>query len=171
MVRRREYNIDIFQLSLGSHAYEFEYDDTFFGLFEESLVEKGSGEINLNLLKSDSYIELNFEILGKVELICDRSLDPFWFNFHINNKLLLKFGDNWEEISDEILMMPRDEQVVNIAQYIYEFIGITIPMKKLHPRFEEEENSKDEFIYYSSESKEKEETPADPRWKKLKDIK
>jgi len=171
VVRRREYNIDIFQLSLGNHSYEFEYDDTFFDLFEESLIEKGEGEINLNLLKTDSFIELNFEILGKVELVCDRSLDLFWFNLHLKDKLLLKFGDDWEEISDEILIMPRDEQTINVAQYIYEFIGIGVPMKKLHPRFEQEDNDEDEIVYSSSDNSEHEDDSADPRWKKLKDIK
>ncbi len=170
MVRRQDYNIDIFKLSNSSHQYEFEFDDSFFSLFEGSLVSKGSGKIYLNLVKSDSYIELKFEIAGKVELICDRSLDPFWFNLLVSNKLLLKFGDDWEELSDEILMMPRNEQTINVAQYVYEFIGVAIPMKKLHPKFNNEDDE-DEFIYSSEESSENEQIATDPRWKKLKDLK
>jgi len=168
VVRREDYNIDIFKLANKSHQYNFVFDDSFFGLFEGALIGKGNGNIVLNLLKSDTFIELKFEITGKVELVCDRSLELFWFDFDLKNKLLLKFGDDWEEISDEILMMPRNEQRVNVAQYIYEFIGVSIPMKKLHPKFNDEEEE-DEFIYSSDDSNENVST--DPRWKKLKDLK
>ena len=170
MVRRGDYKIDIFKLSNSSHHYDFDFDDSFFSLFEEALVQKGNGKIDLELLKSDSFIELKFEIAGKVELVCDRSLEPFWYELKLNNKLLLKFGEDWEEISDEILMMPRGEQTINVAQYIYEFIGVAIPMKKLHPKFDNEDEY-DDVIYSSEDSNEDTNTTIDPRWKKLKDLK
>ncbi len=168
MARRADYNIDIFKLSNRSHQYSFDFDDSFFDMFEGSFVTKGKGKADLELLKSDTFIELKFKIVGNVELVCDRSLEPFGFQLDIKNKLLLKFGDDWEEISDEILMMPRNEQTINVSQYIYEFIGVSIPMKKLHPKFNEEDEE-DEFIYSSDDSNENVST--DPRWKKLKDLK
>jgi len=168
VVRRADYNIDIFKLSNRSHQYGFDFDDSFFDMFEGTLVTKGSGKVELKLLKSDTFMELRFGIAGKVELVCDRSSEPFWFELDVKNKLLLKFGDDWEEISDEILMMPRSEQTINVSQYIYEFIGVFIPMKKLHPKFNEEDDE-DEFIYSSDDSNEN--VSVDPRWKKLKDLK
>lgn len=170
MVRRLDYNIDIFKLANRAHQYDFDFDDSFFDLFEDALVSKGNGNVSLVLLKSDTFMELKFEILGKVELVCDRSLEPFWFDLKLSNKLLLKFGEDWEEISDEILIMPRDEQTINVAQFIYEFIGIAIPMKKLHPKFDNEDDN-DEFIYSSEDTDEPGDTNVDPRWKKLKDLK
>lgn len=172
MVRRVDYNIDIFKLSNSSHQYDFEFDDSFFDFFEGSFVSKGNGKIELVLLKSDSFMQLKFEIIGKVELVCDRSLEPFWFELKLTDKLLIKFGEDWEEISDEILIMPRNEQTINVAQYIYEFIGVAIPMKKLHPKFTDEDEM-DDFIYSSEDSNEADDKEAsvDPRWKKLKDLK
>jgi uncharacterized metal-binding protein YceD (DUF177 family) len=164
VVKKQDYNIDIFKLSNNSHQYKFNFDESFFDFFKYSFVNKGHGEINLTLLKSDSFIELTFEITGKIKLICDRSLDTFWFNLTTKNKLLFKFGDNWEELSDEILIMPKNEQTINISKYIYEFIVIAIPMKKLHPKFNNE-NEEDELIYLSKKE------PDDPRWEKLKKIK
>ncbi len=170
MIRRQEYDIDIFKLKNNSHQYDFIFEGSFFSLFEDSLVSKGDGKVNLTLLKSDTFLELKFEIIGKVELVCDRSLELFGFDIAINNRLLLKFGDDWEELSDEILMMPRKEQTINVAHYIYEFIGIAIPMKKLHPKFNDDDNE-DFLIYSSEESSEEEQVTVDPRWKKLKDLK
>ena len=170
MVRRADYNIDIFKLSNSSHQYDFDFDDSFFDLFEESLITKGNGKVDLILLKSDSFIELKFEIAGDIELVCDRSLEPFRHKLELKNKLLLKFGEDWEELSDEILMMPRGEQTINVSQYIYEFIGVSIPMKKLHPKFNDEDED-DDFIYSSEDSDDDNNTTVDPRWKKLKDLK
>ncbi len=169
MVRRADYNIDIFKLSNSSHQYNFDFDDSFFDLFEDSLVDKGNGKVDLVLLKSDSFMELKFEMSGEIELVCDRSLEPFWFKLDLKNRLLLKFGDDWEELSDEILMMPRGEQTINVSQYIYEFIGVAVPMKKLHPKFNNEEEEED--FFYSSEDGNDDDMPIDPRWKKLKDLK
>jgi len=170
VVRRVDYNIDIFKLSNGSHHYEFDFDDSFFSMFEEPLVEKGSGVINLILTKTHSFIELSFDIKGKIELICDRSLDPFWYSLELNDKLMLKYGDTWEEISDEVIMMPRDEQTINVAQYVYEFIGVAVPMRKLHPKFKDDDSEEDN-VYYSSDSDDESDNSIDPRWGKLKDLK
>ena len=170
MVRRVDYNIDIFKLPNGAHQYEFDFDDAFFGLFEEPLVEKGSGKVNLNLTRTSSFIELSFDIVGKIELICDRSLDPFWFPLKLSDNLMLKFSDRWEEISDEVIMMPRDEQTINVVQYVYEFIGVAIPMRKLHPRFKDDENEDDD-LFYSSDNDDTNDDSIDPRWGKLKDLK
>ena len=168
----RFYNIDIFSLSNQSHEYNFEFDDAFFGDFEDSLIEKGSGTVHLVLNKSETMINLDIEINGKIELTCDRSLDKFFFPIQTKDNLILKYGEDWEELSEQIVIIPRDSERINVAQFIYEFMTIAVPMKKLHPRFENEDLSGDpEMIYSSTEDKEKEGGEIDPRWSKLKELK
>lgn len=168
----RFYNIDIFSLSNQSHEYNFEFDDAFFGDFEDSLIEKGSGTVHLVLNKSETMINLDIEINGKIELTCDRSLDKFYFPIQTKDNLILKYGEDWEELSEQIVIIPRDSERINVAQFIYEFMTIAVPMKKLHPRFENEDLSGDpEMIYSSTEDKEKEGGEIDPRWSKLKELK
>eukprot|EP00744_Colponema_vietnamica_P020645 GILI01029368.1.p1 GENE.GILI01029368.1~~GILI01029368.1.p1 ORF type:complete len:154 (+),score=8.20 GILI01029368.1:202-663(+) len=86
-------------------------------------------------------IQLLYHIVGSVELTCDRSLDTFDFPVDITQKMILKFSDHTEEISDELMLIDRNTQYINVAQDIYEFIGLQIPMKKLHPRFQVEEQT------------------------------
>ena len=169
----RFYNIDIFKLSNQSHDYVFEFDDAFFAEFEDSLVQKGSGTAKVVLNKSETMINLKIDIEGAVELICDRSLDPFDHKISTSDELILKLGDEWEELSEQIIIIPRDSERINVAQFIYEFIGLAIPMKKLHPRFEDEEMSDEPEMIYSSETKEENDDSGsvDPRWSKLKDLK
>ena len=162
-----KYNIDIFKLSNSVHTYEFEVDDVFFQQFENSLIEKGQLHIEVTLTKSATFIEMQFKTKGSVELVCDRSLEKFTEEISSNDKMLFKFGDHWEELSDEIVLIPHDEQKINIGQYVYEFISLGIPMKKLHPKFRDQE---DEGIIFSSDKAEKEKTSNDPRWDKLKGL-
>jgi uncharacterized protein len=63
----------------------------------------------------------------------------------------LKYGEEDREIDDEIEMISRNRQGINVGQYIYEFIATSIPMKKLHPRYSEEEAKEvgDKLIYTS----------------------
>lgn len=169
----RFYNIDIFKLSNQSHDFDFDFDDQFFEEFEDSVVKKGLGKVHLVLEKSETMIKLTFDIEGSVELECDRSLEKFDFPIHTKRSLILKYGDDWQELSDEIVIIPRDSERINIAQFVYEFIGLAVPMKRLHPKFDQEEQSDDSEIVYSSQDEEEEnnEGSIDPRWSKLKNLK
>jgi uncharacterized metal-binding protein YceD (DUF177 family) len=68
---------------------------------------------------------------------------------------------------------------LNVAQHVYDFINLAIPMKKIHPRFQEEEEDEDDEIevklIYSSTPEEdelkEEDEQVDPRWNILKNLK
>ena len=67
-------------------------------------------------------------------------------------------------------MIPYGADTINIAQHIYDFIGISLPMKKLHPRFRNEDIDEDGFLVYTSEQEPTEELKVqevDPRWAAL----
>jgi uncharacterized metal-binding protein YceD (DUF177 family) len=86
-----------------------------------------------------------------------------------------------EEMSDEIIMIHRDTATLELGQYMYEFIALAVPMKKLHPKFQETEEDEDEenpegkIVYTSSDSsgddKDDDNNGIDPRWDILKKLK
>lgn len=167
------FNIDIYKLSNAIHQYDFEFGDTLFGEFEDGFVDKGKGKVNVSLEKNESFIKLTMIIDGNIELQCDRSLDLFDFPINIEKSIIFKYGEEEQELDDEIIIINRNRQSLNLAEFIYEFIGLEVPMKKLHPRFEDETDN-DELIY-SSENDNKEvenkTTDIDPRWEILKKLK
>lgn len=180
MNRLNAYNIDIFKLSNARHNYTFEVSSSFFEAFEDSEVTDGQIDIIVELRKSETMIEVNVQMKGSVKLTCDRSSEIYDHILDTDNNIIFKYGDGWEELSDEIITIPRGEQRINLAQYIYEFIGLAIPMKRLHPRFDQDEIEDDEnneMIYSSYNDSEEEESDntaseeLDPRWAKLKEIK
>jgi uncharacterized metal-binding protein YceD (DUF177 family) len=91
-------------------------------------------------------------------------------------KLVFKYGDTDQELSDEIIMIHRDTDTLELGQYIFEFITLEIPIKKLHPRFQDEEESDDfaegKIIYTSKPSGDDNNgEDIDPRWEILKKLK
>lgn len=131
------------------------------------MIENGDAIINVELNKTSSFIEMEFNIKGTVQLVCDRSLEVFSEEVENNHKMLFKYGDHDEELSDEIVLIDRDTQRINIAHYIYEFMSLDIPMKKIHPKYRDEA---DEGIVFSSDDNEEEIENNDPRWDKLKGL-
>lgn len=129
-------------------------------------------EVELN--KHETFIEVDFKIKGVANLVCDRSLEPFDHPVKSNHKIVFKYGDEDREITDEIVMINRESVTLDLGQYIYEFIGLAIPMKKLHPKFKDEENEDSEggIVYSSGDDKDdKKEEAIDPRWEQLKKLK
>jgi len=173
----KKYRIDVFNISNGEHEYIFDFDDDFFDNFENTPVTIGSGEVRVTLSKSETLLELSFDIKGKVQLICDRSLDGYDHQIDAQEQLMMKFGEEESEVTDEIIMIPWESNSINIGQFLYEFIGLSIPMKKLHPRFKHEDldnctNDENAFIYSSApETETKSDGSVDPRWERLKELK
>ena len=174
----REYDINIVGLENKRYEYDFSSGDNFFVALEQELIRRGSVQTHVLLDKSETMIRLDFHIVGSVGQICDRSLDEYDESVDTQQMMLLKFGDHNEELSDEIELIERNTATVNVARYIFEFISLSLPMKRLHPRFraeEEQENENDEsgvkLIYSSGPATDDEsdgQPTMDPRWAALR---
>ncbi|WP_420385739.1 YceD family protein [Roseivirga sp.] len=174
MRARKKFDIHIYKLSNGIHEYEFEIRNEFFEMFEGDLVSEGELKAIVTLNKSDSMIQVDFDIEGTVVLECDRSLDLFDFPIHVERNMIYKYGDEEKELSEDVYVIEKNTQTLNIAGILFEYIGLEIPMKKLHPKFEDEdEDSEGTMIYVSEEEdqNEQEEETIDPRWAALKNLK
>src|SRR5690606_29009408 len=127
--------------------------------------------------KDVNLIEVLFDISGTVELICDRSLEPFDYPLNTTEKLLYKYGPEEQEINEEIYIITRDTPKIALAQLIYEFILLAIPAKKIHPDYKVEMDEEDfdeegQLVYVSEEESDEDEdvdslssdVDTDPRW-------
>lgn len=186
MKELRNFNIDIYRLSDTTHDYVFDIDNSFFEFFETGLIQKGTGTAKVTLRKTDTLIEAIFELEGTVELECDRSLELFDHPFYTKERVLYKYGEEEMELSDEIIVITKLTQKINVAQHVYDFINIAIPMKKISPKYLEEDDEDDDSVIklvYSSaddanvdeedydEDNESEDEDLDPRWDVLKNLK
>jgi uncharacterized protein len=173
----RAFTVNIVGLTNSVHSFEFEVGNDFFSRYGTELVSEGSLRAEVTLDKRETFIDATFVITGFVKLICDRSLDPFEYRVKTVRKLVFKYGDSDQELSDEIVMIHRDSDSLELGQYIFEFIALEVPIKKLHPRFqdEDEEDDSDGKIIYTSKSASDEDSTddgdIDPRWDILKKLK
>lgn len=170
------YRIHILGLSINIHHFQFDVDNEFFKKYGTGLVSNGNFTVELTLDKRETFLEATFAIKGSTKLTCDRSLDEFDFEISKISKLIFKFGDEDLEISEDVIMIHRGTETLELGQYIYEFIALAIPMKKLHPRFKEENDATEDdeeikLIYTSESSAESTDgTQTDPRWDILKKL-
>lgn len=176
-----KYNIDIYGLEDKLYVYDMESGDAFFEELEQDIIESGHFKTHVELNKSATMIQLHFHSEGSVGLVCDRSLEPYEEPFITDDRIILKFGDQNQELTDEIEIIGRNTNRINIASYIFEFIALALPVKKIHPslRSDEDEFSEDDddvVLVYTSEMPEEDENEEtnekiDPRWEALKKLK
>lgn len=170
------YSINIVGLSNKEHHFHYEFGDEFFGKYGTNLISEGRFHADLLLSKHETFIEVEFKLSGTARLVCDRSLEPFDYPIESTNKIVFKYGDEHQEITEEIVIIPRDTATLEVGQYLYEFIGLAIPLKRLHPKFQDDsdldDDSEGKIVYSSGTSEEKkDEEEIDPRWNILKKLK
>ncbi len=169
-----QYEIKIQGLDEKRHEFDFEGGPEFFTLFDQDIVEKGSFKVDLKLDKSSTMLQLAFRITGSIELTCDRSLEVFDEPIDISERYIYKFGDRNEVISEDMEIIPFGASEINVANNIFEYICLAVPVKKLHPRFRDDDEE-DEIIYSDTigdkQQQKKEEGEVDPRWQALKNWK
>lgn len=172
------FGVNIVGLSNSIHQFEFECGKQFFSKFGNSLVSEGDFKVNVELNKHETFIEAEFNITGTARLVCDRSLEPFDYPIETTNHIVFKYGDRDEELSDEIILIHRETATLELGHLFFEFIALAMPLKRLHPKFEEENEDDDTDVrfVYSTESTETEEEKKtsedeiDPRWNILKNL-
>lgn len=165
------FSVNIVGLGNKAHQFDFRLDRAFFEGYGKEILEDGSFEAQVALDKHETFIEADFKIKGQARLVCDRSLEPFDEVMNLHKRVMFKYGDVPGEISDEIVVIGRDQTSLELGQLMYEFITLAVPIKKLHPRYRDEEKDSPEatgkIVYSSANEKEK----IDPRWEALKKLK
>lgn len=165
------YLIPIGGLKEGYRSFEFEIDNSFFGLFEESEIKEGKLTAVVETVKSPSLIEMLIRISGTVRIGCDRCLEMFDEVLNCENRLVVKFGNTADVADPEIIILPYGENELDMKQFFYEFIHLALPIQRIHP---DDENGNSgcnpEMLSKLREHLVNEESLVDPGWDELKKL-
>jgi uncharacterized metal-binding protein YceD (DUF177 family) len=164
-----EFAINFGNLAPGEYEFEYEIDDTFFQRFENSVIQKGNVDVLVVLEKKENMLMLDFTMEGDVVVACDRCLEDLTLEIQGYNELIVKIGEATEEISDDVLMISSKEHEIDVAQYIYEYISLIIPMRNVHGE-EGEPGCDPEVLKEMEKHINHEQQQNDPRWDALKNI-
>ena len=172
MATLEHYIIDLKALGEEPAHYEYLLDNDFFALLETTEVQKGALKAIVDVRKQAASFELNFQIDGEVVVLCDRCLDEMTQPITSTDKLTVKFGEDYSDEGDDVVIVPEDEGVVNVAWFIYEFIALAIPIRHVHAAGEcnPEMERKLQQHLTDNEAEETAEKPADPRWEGLRNL-
>ena len=173
MMTHKEFIIPFSGLKLGAHSFEYQINNTFFESFEYFEFNEADIEVKVNFNKTSTVMELEMEAHGTVNVACDLTNEPFNQEVSASLPLVVKFGDEFNDEDDEILVIPHGQHQFNIAQYIYEMIVLSVPQKRIHPGVEDgtlkSEALKKLQELQPKESK-KDKNITDPRWDALKNL-
>lgn len=172
----KEYAIQFVGLKEGEHTFNYNIDKAFFDHFEYEDFNGVAVLINLKFIKKSTLMQLNFKAVGTVNVNCDVTNEPYNEQIKDEFELIVKFGEDYNDDNEEILVVPYGEYELNVAHYIYELIALAVPSKRVHPGVEDgtlksEILDKLNELSISSDQKEKGETiETDPRWDSLKKL-
>lgn len=172
-MKLKEFFIPFSGLKLGKHEFVYEIDNAFFESFEYQEFNGASVQVTAILEKMSNMMELEIEAEGTVNVDCDMTGEPFDQPIQSDLHLVIKFGEEYNDEDDEILIIPHGEYQINIAQYIYEMLVLAVPQKRVHPgvldgTLKSEILDKLEELQPKEEKKPSEKT--DPRWDDLKKL-
>jgi len=130
------------------------------------------GVVIVRFEKYTGQIRVRFTVSSKVLLICDRSLENFYYPVQADYSVL--FDTSAKDISEDDkttvkpLNIPANK--ISIGTEVRDTLLLHIPIRKIHPRFILENGEETDFEF-TSESDAEENTLSDPRWEKLKALK
>ena len=136
MSQHREYEIAFVGLKPGIHVYEYRIEDKFFVPYGEQDFENCMANIKLSLDKNNGFMQLKFDVDGELNVACDRCGNTLptqlWDEFNI----IVKIVDdpevmNEQEEDPDVYYITRGESHLHLADWIYEFVNLSIPLQKM----------------------------------------
>ena len=176
MKKTKEYLIPFVGLKLGKHHFEYQIDNAFFDNFDYDEFQNSDIKVNVVLEKKSNMLEISFKHEGIVNVPCDVTGEDFDLPIKSKMKLIVRFGEEFNNDNEELLILPFGEFEVDIAQYMYEMIVLSVPLRRVHPgvkdgTLESEALKKlNELAVKETKKENKQEENIDPRWDKLKQL-
>lgn len=183
------YKIDLLGSGLGGKTFEWDEDDEFFANID-GLIQRGTVHTTVACLSAGAIYKFQIHSVGTVIVPCDRCLADLELRIETTDLLSVKLGDEWDDEGD-CVVVPEAEGYIDLAQFIYEFIVLSMPITCSHApgkcdeammnelsRHQATRSGEEDAELTDSESSETDDVagedsvePADSRWAALKQLK
>lgn len=125
-------------LKLGEHELIFDLDDKFLmWKYPETEYKQLNVQIKVTFDKQVNFFMFHFNIDGSLVVPCDRCGEEFELSLWDEFDLLVKLNDveDEDQIEEEadVVFISRSETVLDISDWLYEFLMLSIPLQKIHP--------------------------------------
>lgn len=138
MANKRAFEIAFVGLKAGVHEFSYEIDDKFFAEKGAHDISNVKATVKLFLEKHTGFMMLKFDIGGTAEASCDRCGNPLKLDLWDEFKMLVKLVDdpigmNESEEDPDVFYISHTESHIEVSNWIYEFVMLSIPMHRVCP--------------------------------------
>ena len=164
------FSIPFVGMKIGLHQLKFEVDNAFFGEYENSLIKEGNLTVVLDLDKRSHMTILDFALEGVVVTECDRCMEDINLPVAGEYRLHAKYSEESMDSTDEVIYIHPKLSRLNVAQYIYEYIHLSIPMIKTCDLDPKASCNEEILSLFEQESDDDDEVKSNPMWDALNDL-
>ncbi len=129
----RQYAINVARLKSGKHTDSFHLGEEFFSEFELKAVRKLDVTANLDIVKYETHLDVNFHMSGPVELSCDRCGEWYPHSIDSSYRIIYSFDKNMNFDGYEVMYVNPQEPSLVLVQELYDFVALSIPARKVPP--------------------------------------
>jgi len=159
-------------LKEGNHQFDYVVENTFFESYQYDETLDAKINVHLDFVKKSTLLELNFDAKGEIKVSCDVTNEPYIEPIETKLNLVVKFGNEFNNENENILIIPHSDCQLDVSQFIYEMLVLAVPVKKVHPGIEDGTLQSDilDKLKELQPKENKINQDTDPRWSKLKDL-
>lgn len=169
MLKNKDRMIIVFSsLKEGVHHFEFEITPEFFAHFEYSFIQEAYINVKIEMEKKTNMLLFDFDLKGEIVTPCDRCTEDLRIPVEGEENLIIKFGEEKLNDTDDILVIDENAFEIDLSQQIYEYVHLLLPERNVH----KEKDCNPEVIEKLNKlSVKRGSEGGDPRWDALKNIK
>ncbi len=168
--RADQYQIAFTGLNPGTHLFDFQIGDTFFEQVKDTEITGGDVSVSVTMAREERMMDLHLVIHGTVKVPCDRCNELMDVDVNGNERLIIKLGDHYYEESEDIQVIPDTSHQFDLGPFLYEYIHLLLPIRRVHPE-DEEGNSQCDPEILKKLKELSEHHIQDPRWEALGKLK
>jgi len=127
-----EYKLPLKSLCEGAHEFEYKLGKQFFADMEDSDVRDACLTVHLTVTHRHDAYDLAFRVSGTVTLTCDRCLDDLEVPIDTEYRLMVKYGEDYNDESDDLLVIPQGDNYLNVSYMIHDTVVLAIPIRHVH---------------------------------------
>ncbi len=128
------YSIAFKGLKNGTYDFAFDIDRALFEAFESPEIKDGACRAEVRMERGESLLTLDVAIGGHVVVACDRCLEDCEVPIDYSGRLAVRISDEEHEYDGETLWLHPCDAELDLAQYLYESIVLSLPYQRVHPR-------------------------------------
>lgn len=124
------FKIDLLSHGLEGKTFEYDIDDAFFRQID-GLIQRGKLHSTVTCKGANTIYKFQIQSVGTVIVPCDRCMSDLELRIETTDVLNVKLGDEYADEGD-CVVVPEAEGRIDLAQFIYEFIVLSMPIVCCH---------------------------------------